>query len=91
MTNFRFAVKLGLLIAALSAPSLSQNCTDQPGCLDTTFGNAGFVSATVNNGLYAGWAVDVAVQPDGKIVVAADSGNPDNAGGDWYVLRFNSD
>ncbi|MCL5289359.1 MAG: hypothetical protein M1453_15360 [Acidobacteria bacterium] len=62
-----------------------------PGSLDTCFGIDGKVTADVNLGL-SQWASAVAVQSDGKIVVAARADNyPSGTGSDFYVLRFDAD
>ena len=72
-----------------SSVAFAQTCIDSSGCQDLSFGDAGFVSATVNNGVASGWATDVAVQSDGKIVVTAESANVENPEvWDSYVLRF---
>jgi uncharacterized delta-60 repeat protein len=71
------------LILLLSAASM----TAQSGTLDTSFGNNGFattqVSATYN------FASATLVQPDGKILVVGDSGEP--ATYKATVVRFNPD
>lgn len=80
------------LIACYSVQAYAQTCPGSAGCLDLTFGNSGFASVSVNNGVASGWAVDVDIQADGKIVVAVDSANVEDPNtGDWYVLRFNTD
>jgi uncharacterized delta-60 repeat protein len=78
-----------LALILFTAYSLSaQTC---PGCLDTTFGNGGVVVASVNGGTASGWANAIAIQPDGKIVVAVESSNAENTSAwDFYVLRFDS-
>lgn len=54
------------------------------GSLDTIFGNGGIVTTSVN-----GYAKAVAIQPDGKIVVAGTSENFDTYA-DFTLLRLNS-
>jgi uncharacterized delta-60 repeat protein len=84
---------LGLSLAVLfgSISAAAQVCPGSAGCLDTTFGNSGFVSASVNSGVAAGWGNAVAIQSDGKIVVAAESANVENTSAyDCYVLRFDA-
>lgn len=77
------------MLWAMSVSVSAQTCPGWAGCMDLTFGNAGFVSATVNNGVASGWATDIAVQSDGKIVVTAESANVENPEvWDSYVLRF---
>ena len=50
------------------------------GSPDTTFGDGGYVSTDF--GLFS-FATDVAIQPDGRIVVVGDGGN-----GDFAIARF---
>jgi uncharacterized delta-60 repeat protein len=57
------------------------------GSLDISFGNAGSVITDFNN--YDDWGYSVAVQDDGKIVVAGESGNVSNY--DFGIVRFNED
>ena len=62
-----------------------------PGCLDSTFGGLGFVNTHVGDVTRGAAANDVAVQPDGKIVVVgsafANTTNPS----DFAVVRYNTD
>jgi uncharacterized delta-60 repeat protein len=87
---------LKLIVVIASLLSLAkfvsgQACPGSPGCLDPTFGNGGFVSTSVNFNTAAAWATDVVIQPDNKIVVAGEVGaNFDNAGKDFYVLRYDA-
>ncbi len=68
------------------APISDTKCySESPGCLDLTLGGSGFVYTTLK-----GTPVDVTLQPDGKIVVAAQVQSP-STGWDFAVLRFNSD
>lgn len=77
------------MLWAMSVSAKAQNCPGFAGCLDLSLGTAGFVSVTANNGVASGWATDVAVQNDGKIVVTAESANVENPEvWDSYVLRF---
>lgn len=90
--NVRIFAGVVLITLSVCHALQAQTCPGSSGCLDLTFGTAGFAWTTVNNQTASGWAVDVAVQADGKIVVAADSANVENtSAGDFYVLRFNSD
>jgi len=58
------------------------------GTLDTSFGGGtGKVITDLRGG--ADWAAGVAVQPDGKIVVAGNSSNGANT--DFAVVRYNAD
>lgn len=63
-----------------------------PGSLDTCFGSGGKVTVSLNSGTGSNSAMDVAIQTDGKIVIAATSNSPSNTTSrDFYVLRYNSD
>ncbi len=59
--------------------------------LDTSFGNNG--GATVSFGSYFNWMSDLAVQPDGKIVVAGYTNTEAgfNVACDFTLARFNAD
>jgi uncharacterized delta-60 repeat protein len=57
------------------------------GSLDNTFGSGGKV--TINPGNDITWVGALAIQPDGKIVVAGETGSSANP--DCMVFRFNSD
>jgi len=60
---------------------------DSTGVLDTTFGNGGIVAA---NSIYPyNEAYDLAVQTDGRILIAGISTY--NAGSDFAILRFGTD
>ena len=60
------------------------------GTLDTTFGTGGRVTTDFNGG--ADWARAMALQPDGKIVLAGDSTTPISpTQQDFAVARYNSD
>ena len=61
-----------------------------PGCLDTSFGGTGFVTAYLGDPGPSNWAWLVVVQPDGKIVTAGDASSVLN-GTDFGVARFNID
>ena len=69
-----------VLFVALSTAS-GQTCPGGSGCLDTSFGNGGFVAASLNGGVGVSWANSAAIQSDGKIVVAAESENAENTFG----------
>jgi uncharacterized delta-60 repeat protein len=72
------------------APTSDTKCYDAlPGCLDSTFGGSGFVYKDLT--AFGGQtAMAVEVQPDGKIVVAAQVNSP-STGWDFAVLRYNVD
>lgn len=59
----------------------------QTGTLDKSFGTSGIVTTPFNSKKIN--AIGVAVQPDGKIVVAAQSGSLND--GDIVVFRYNTD
>ena len=76
--------------------AMAQTCVPAslaPGSLDTCFGSNGKVTTSLNNGTGSSWASDIAIQTDGKIVIAAtsNSSSTNTAGRDFYVLRYNSD
>ncbi len=75
------SVSLALSLAAW--PETASVAYAAAGALDTTFGTAGKVITPIGSGNDAGRAV--AIQLDGKIVVAADSAN------DIAVVRYNTD
>lgn len=56
------------------------------GTLDTTFGAGGFASTTFQDGGQGGGYL--AVQPDGKILWAGNTGDPDGLTSDFAVARF---
>jgi uncharacterized delta-60 repeat protein len=86
LTNLIFVI--GALFSAALIEN-AQTCLTA-GCLDETFGIGGKVLSSIN--FSKNWANAVAVQPDGKIVVAAYNNNsPANTGKDFYVLRYNPD
>ena len=80
-------------VAGADVTNVAVTCTTPApvGALDPTFGIGGKVATPLN----AGEAEAVAVQPDGKIVVAgwsAVSATPGGASGiDFTVLRYNAD
>ena len=59
------------------------------GALDTTFGTAGRVATGLSTAVF-GFAMDVAVQPDGRIVVAGVVDNGQTTGEDFAVRRYES-
>ncbi|UMQ41108.1 T9SS type A sorting domain-containing protein [Chryseobacterium sp. Y16C] len=74
------------LFAALLLNSL--NLFSQYGDLDSTFGTGGKVVTSINSG--ADKAYSVALQPDGKIIVAGMTTNS-LTGQDFVCIRYNSD
>jgi uncharacterized delta-60 repeat protein len=84
---------LAVFCLAGGAPSFAQciPAPSGPGGLDTCFGIDGKVTTDINLGL-GQYARAVAIQPDGKIVVAAQANNyPAGSGDDFYVLRYEAD
>jgi uncharacterized delta-60 repeat protein len=59
---------------------------DTNGAPDTTFGNYGTVITQV--GAFSDYALSMAIQPNGKILVAGAS---QNGNYEWFVQRYNSD
>jgi uncharacterized delta-60 repeat protein len=82
-----------LLFSLLLIPSITQaqtNClpaSTAPGSLDTCFGSSGKVITNVN-GTGSNFANDVALQADGKIVVAVYENPPSGNKQDFLVLRY---
>ena len=60
-----------------------------PGDLDMTFGGTGIVTLDIGTGTTADQANGVAVQPDGKVVIAGAASNGSNL--DYVVIRYNVD
>lgn len=58
------------------------------GTLDTSFNGTGVATAHIGLG---GAASGVVVQPDGKLVAAGSADSGGSAGGDFALVRFNSD
>ena len=75
-------LQLGIIIVGLNAYSQS------PGSLDASFGTAGKVITSINTG--SDKAYGVALQSDGKIVVAGVTTSP-TTGNDFVCVRYNSD
>lgn len=85
-------VILALLYFVSSTIVSAQTPTPAPGSLDETFGTGGRVLTNIDFGTGSNWATGVAVQSDGKIIVAANAYNyPSGTGNDFYVLRYNTD
>ena len=76
-----FAVVFSLLIAVGAHPVVAAD-----GDLDTSFGTGGKVTTEVGSDDYA-WSV--AIQSDGKIVLAGESNNGSNK--DFALVRYNTD
>lgn len=75
-----------------SAQSACTPADTTPGSLDTCFGIGGRVVTTVNFATGLSYSYNAAVQPDGKVVVAATGDNyPSGTGRDHYVLRYTTD
>jgi uncharacterized delta-60 repeat protein len=73
---------LALLIVAMAALPAQAAAGD----LDTTFGNGGTVITIMPN---KGWGNQIAIQPDGKLVVAGFNGKDPVT--DMAVVRYNTD
>ena len=74
-------LQLGIIIIA-------SNVYSQPGSLDSSFGTGGKVVTSINSGADKAYAV--ALQTDGKIIVAGMTTNA-STGKDFACLRYNSD
>ncbi len=59
------------------------------GTLDTTFNSIGYVTHNISGESYD-YAVDIALQPDGKIVLVGDGGAGFGMAGDILIMRFNA-
>lgn len=73
-----------LLVAALTVTILGVGTTTAVGYLDTSFGNAGKITTSVNGNQET--LRQVMVQMDGKIIAAGSDNN-----GDVYLARYNND
>ena len=74
------------------APTSDTRCYGAfPGCLDTTFGGTGLVTNHFGDPAYLTAAEDIVVQPDGKIVVAAQARGSSSTLADFAVARYNAD
>lgn len=83
------AAKLTFLVILISLPFALQSQV-----VDSTFGTNGYVpyGATGNNANNIGTGNNIAVQPDGKILVAIDKSNPNINNDYWYyTYRYNQD
>lgn len=66
-------------------------CPGAPGCLDATFGTGGVVELDLATGGQE-WADSVAIQPDGKTVLAGKAAfGMNRVGRDFSVVRLNPD
>ena len=90
-TITRFLTRSLLLLTLLCAGArFAPRCSAAPGALDPTFGGTGKV--TTNFGSGDAQCQSVAVQSDGKIVVAGIAFNAGAiGGGDFAVVRYNLD
>jgi len=70
--------------------ALSASISAAPGDLDPTFGNGGIVITRGNSLNHLDYALGMAIQPDGKIVVVGD-GSISGLIGDFAVVRYNTD
>jgi uncharacterized delta-60 repeat protein len=77
---------IGLFLA------LSASVSAAPGDLDMTFGSGGIVFTATGNNPSLDIAQEMAIQPDGKIVVVGDGGTFGNFNNwDFAVIRYNPD
>lgn len=74
-----------IIFLLLSCPVLAQT----PGSLDPTFGSDGIVTFPVGSANDQGTAL--AIQPDGKILIAGNSFTSDARQEDFFVARLNDD
>jgi uncharacterized delta-60 repeat protein len=83
-------IKLLVIIATITAINISNSvshCSAQSGSLDNTFGIGGKVTTAIGSSTDAGNSV--AIQGDGKIIVAGSSNNGANS--DVALIRYNND
>src|SRR2546423_2787622 len=74
------------------APTSDTKCyAASPGCLDLSFGGSGYVHTDPDGPAYVDGSEAVAIQPDGKIIVAGQSHDPAKGNPSFTVLRYNSD
>jgi len=103
--DFGYAIALQpdgkLIVAGLSDGGAGGNATLEAdiavvrynidGSLDASFNNSGIVTTTLGSGSGGGSQTAVAVQPDGKIVIAASVNNDTSyTNSDFAVLRYQS-
>jgi uncharacterized delta-60 repeat protein len=89
LVNTRLASVPGFLVLALVALAAWPGTAGAQAALDPSFGSGGRTHVANPIGAGTFWAedaADVAVQPDGKILVAADGHGEDQVY--WAVLRF---
>ncbi len=70
-----------------ASSSITLSNSDPAGSLDNTFSDDGKQTTAIGNG--EDWAFSIALQTDGKIIVAGSSYNGSNK--DFAVVRYNSD
>ena len=83
--------KLNLFLIAVAFATLNfglqtLNCFAQPGSLDASFGTGGKVTTPIGSGATGN---SVAIQSDGKILVAGESWNGSNSTYDFALVRYN--
>ncbi len=93
-SSLRLAVPIAALLLAI-APTLASAAGTKAGSLDKMFGMRGEVTAQLGTAasgfLPESYAQGVAVQSDGKIVVAGVASNAADSTLDFAVTRYNSD
>jgi uncharacterized delta-60 repeat protein len=85
-TNYKSIILAISLFLALSASILAA-----PGDLDLSFGKGGIVFTGSGNNPSLDIAQEMAIQPDGKIVVVGDGALSGNTSWDFAVARYNTD
>jgi uncharacterized delta-60 repeat protein len=88
-----WSIAITLAILNFGSSASAQSCVPAslaPGSLDTCFGFSGKVTTTLN-GTTISYATDVALQIDGKIVVAVEVFTSKGQGQEFYVLRYTSE
>lgn len=94
LNSLRLAVPIAALLLAIT-PTLASAAGMKAGSLDKTFGMRGEVTAQLGTApsgfLPESYAKGVAVQSDGKIVVAGVASNAADSTLDFAVTRYNTD
>lgn len=83
----RVGLRRGLLAAALAALALLPGAAAAPGDLDLSFGTGGVVTTDFLTAAFDS-ALDVAVQPDGKILVVGTTAGPFALQTELAVVRY---
>jgi uncharacterized delta-60 repeat protein len=89
MSHTFFRTSIGLLLGLTVTFAQVSPAQAADGSLDPTFGNGGIVTTDIGGNDDLGMTVEV--QPDGRIIVAGTSSNPDGTDRDFGLARYNPD